>query len=137
MSSSVLVVEPSRTIRTLLEIFLQRDEHQAVIFASYGEARYALTLPQFRTYSPEVVFVALHTSQLESRRLIEELRRRYDYTFTRIVAMIAQEESGHHQVRRLTQDEQIILLLKPFLVQDALALVSTPTYTLPNTLETR
>jgi len=137
MNRRVLVVEPARTIRTLLEIFLQRDGHQAMIFASYGEARYALTLPQFRTYSPEVVFVAVHTSQLESHRLIEELRRRYTHTFTRIVAMVAQEESEHHQMRRLAQDEQIILLLKPFRIQDALALVSAFTPVPPGTLETR
>ena len=137
MSRRVLVVEPSRTIRTLLEIYLQRDGHQVMIFASYAEAGYALTLPSFRTYSPEVIFIAIHTSQSDSHRLIEELRRRYARTFTRIVVMVAQEESEHHQVRRLIQNEQIVLLLKPFRIQDALALVSTFASAPLGTLETR
>ena len=125
MNRRVLVIEPSRTIRTLLEIYLQRNGHQAVIFASYAEAGYALTLPQFRAYSPEVVFIAIHASQPESHRLIEELKQRYAHTFTRIVVMVTQEGSDHQQVRRLAEDKQMILLLKPFRIQDALALVST------------
>ena len=137
MNRRILVVEPSRTIRKLLEIYLQCGGHQAVIFASYGEARYALTFPQFRAYPPELVFVAIHVSQLESHRFIEELRRRYAHTFTKIVVMVAQEESEHQQVRRLIQDEQIILLLKPFRIQDALALVSAPPFVFPGALETR
>lgn len=129
MGKLVLVIEPSRTIRTLLEIYLQREGHQPLIFASYAEARYALTLPQFRAYSPEVVFIAMHVSQPESHRLIQELRLRYVHTFTRIVVMVTQEESNHHLMHHLAQDGQISLLFKPFRIQDALALVSTSAIT--------
>src|SRR5690348_15025270 len=126
MSKSVFVVEPSRTIRTLLDIYFQREGHQVTIMASYTEARYALSLSQFKTYSPEVVFLALHASHPESYRLLEDVRWRYARTFTRIVGMVVQDERNHHKVRSLAQDEGIVLLLKPFRVQDALALVATP-----------
>jgi DNA-binding response OmpR family regulator len=132
MSKSVFVVEPSRTIRTLLDIYLQREGHQVTILASYAEARYALSLPQFKTYSPEVIFLALHASHPESYRLLEDLRWRYARTFTRIVGMVVQEERNHHKVRSLAQDEHVVLLLKPFRVQDALVLAATPA-TLPLT----
>jgi CheY-like chemotaxis protein len=127
MSRRVLVVEPSRTIRTLLEIYLQQSGHQVALFASYAEAGYALTLPQFRTNPPEVVFVAMNTSWPESSRFIEELRRRPHGALTKIVVMVTQEEHTHQRLQRLRQDGQVISLIKPFRVQDALALVSTPT----------
>ena len=137
MSKSVLVVEPSRTIRTLLDIYFQRAGHQVLVFASYAEAKYALTLPQFKTYSPEVIFIALHASHPESHRLLEDLRWRYARTFTRIVVMVIQEERDHHKVHQLAQDEHIVLLLKPFRVQDALALALAPASLPPNLCETR
>ena len=126
MSKSILVIEPSRTIRVLLDIHLKRDGHAVTVFETYAEAQYAFTLPPFKTYSPEVIFLALHALHPESYHLLEDLRRRYARTFTTIVGMVVQEERGHHKVRSLAQDEQLVLLFKPFRVQDALALVATP-----------
>lgn len=137
MSTSILVVEPSRTIRTLLDIHFTREGHQVTVFASYAEARYALSLPQFKKYSPSVIFLALHVSHPESYRLLEDLKWRYAHTFTRIVVMVMQEERDHHRVRSLVQDEHMVLLLKPFRVQDALALVATPAALSSNMIETR
>lgn len=137
MSTSILVVEPSRTIRTLLDIHFQREGHQVIVFASYAEAQYALSLSQFKRYSPSIIFLALHVSHPESYRLLEDLKWRYARAFARIVVMVAQEERDHHRVRSLAQDECLILLLKPFRVQDALALVATPAAQPSNMVETR
>ncbi len=137
MNRRVLVVEPSRTMRKLLEIYLQQSGHQVALFASYAEAGFALTLPQFRTNPPEVAFVSMNTSWPESYRFIEELRQRPRGAFTKIVVMVTQEEHTHPKLQRLLQDGQVIALIKPFRVQDALALASTPAYILPNTIETR
>jgi DNA-binding response OmpR family regulator len=137
MSTSILVVEPSRTIRTLLDIYFQRDGHQVTVFASYAEAQYALSLPQFKRFSPAAIFLALHVSHPESYRLLEDLRWRYAHTFTRIVVMVVQEERDHHKVRSLAQDEHLVLLLKPFRVQDMLALVAAPAALSSSMVETR
>lgn len=137
MSTSILVIEPSRTIRTLLDIYFTRDGHQVIMFASYAEAKYALSLPQFKTYSPTVIFLALHVSHTESYRLLEDLKWRYAHKFPCIVVMVVQEESEHHRVRSLAQNEQVVLLLKPFRIQDALALVATPAALSSNMIETR
>lgn len=131
MSKRVLVIEPSSTIRTLLEIYLQQDGHMVAIFASNGEARDALAHPQFRLYPPDIIFVAINALQLESYRFIEELKQQFFDTSTRIIAMVAQEERKQQQLHYLLQEGKLIALLKPFRIQDARALVSTPGYALP------
>ena len=137
MGRRVLVVEPSRTIRKLLEVYLQQWGHQVALFSSYAEASLALSLPEFRTNLPEVAFVATNTSWSESYRFIEELRQRMHGSFTKIVVIVMQEELTHPKLQPLLQDQRIVPLVKPFRVQDMLALASTAASLPFNTVETR
>ena len=125
MSKSILVVEPSRTMRKLLEIYLQQDNHQVMLFPGYAEASLALSLPQTRP-NPEVAFVAMNASWPDSYRFIDELQQRCRGTLMKIVVMVTREELSHPKLQLLLQDQRIVPLVKPFRVQDMLALTSAP-----------
>ena len=134
MGRRVLVVEPSRTIRKLLEIYLQQCGHQVALFSSYAEASFALSLPEFRTNPPEVAFVAMNTSWSDSYRFIDELMQQPRGAFTKIVVIVMQEELTHPKLQPLLQDQRIVPLIRPFRVQDMLALASTPAALPSNTI---
>ncbi len=127
MGRRVLVVEPSRTMRKLLEIYLQQDTHQVMLFAGYAEARLALSLPQVRTNLPEIAFVATNASWPDSYQFIDELQQRCHGTLMRTIIMLTREELTHPKVQRLLQgQQQIVPLVRPFRVQDMLALAAAP-----------
>jgi len=125
MGKQVMVIEPSRTTRKLLEIFLQRDGHPAVLFDDYAKAIKALSLPGFQIQPPDLVFVALHPDVKDSYRLLAYLRRQRSYANTTIIAMITQEESTHIELQSVVQAAQAITLIKPVRIQDVLTLVSS------------
>ncbi|MBV8821508.1 MAG: response regulator [Chloroflexi bacterium] len=120
MGKRILVIEPSRTIRAILSIYLQQVGHQVMLFKDYEAATQALI--RFQTEPPNMAFVALHTNRLESTRIVGLLRRLYAQTT--IVIMTAQEDSKQYAVQHLMQVTQAIPLLKPFWIQEVLALVA-------------
>jgi len=123
MGKSLLVIEPSRTIRALLDIYLCRDGNQLTIFADYGEALQALALPLLQAQPPELVLIRLRPFQQESYQVIEYLRHRPCYARTRIVGLIAQEDEGHRQFERLLREAQVMTLINPFRIQHLMELV--------------
>jgi CheY-like chemotaxis protein len=123
MGKSLLVIEPSRTIRVLLDIYLRRDGNQLTIFADYREALQTLALPSFQARPPDLVLVRLRPSQQESYQVIEYLRRRSCYARTRIVGLIAQEDEGHRQFERLVREKQVVTLINPFRIQHLMEIV--------------
>lgn len=128
MDKHTLVVEPSRTIRKLLEIYLQREGHYVAIFASHAEAIQALAHAAFQAQPPDLVFVAFDPLQPGSAGVIEQLRTRPRYAHTRIILMVAREVCADRQVQKTLQEARAIPLFKPFRIQDALALVSIPAW---------
>ncbi len=126
MGKRLLVIEPSLTIRTLLDIYLRGNGNQLTIFADYADALHALALPSIQTQPPELVLVRLRPSQEESYRVIAYLRQQPCYVRTKIVGLIAQEDEGHRQFQRLVREAQVVALINPFRIQNLLALVAAP-----------
>jgi CheY-like chemotaxis protein len=132
MGRRLLVIEPSLTIRTLLDIYLHRNGNQLTIFADYADALHALVLPSIQAQPPELVLIRLRPAQEESYRLIEYLRQQPCYVHTKIVGLIAQEDEGHRQFQRLVREAQVVALINPFRIQNLLALVAEPGYMIPD-----
>jgi CheY-like chemotaxis protein len=132
MGRRLLVIEPSPTIRTLLEIYLRRNGHQLTIFADYADALHALALPSLQAQPPELVLIRLRPSQEEGYRVIRYLRQQPCYVRTKIVGLIAQEDEGHRQFQHLVRETPVVMLINPFRIQDLLALVAAPGYTIPD-----
>ena len=124
MGKRLLVIEPSRTIRTLLDIYLRRDGNQFTIFADYEEALRALALPAIQAQPPELVLVRLYPSQEESYHLIEYLRQRGCYARTKIVGLIAQEDEGQRRFERLVREARVVTVINPFRIQNLLEIVA-------------
>jgi DNA-binding response OmpR family regulator len=120
MGKRILVIEPSRTIRAILSIYLRQVGHQVVLFKDYEAATQALI--RFQAEPPNLALVALHANRLESRRVVGLLR--HLYAQTTIVIMTAHEDSKQYAVQNLMQVTRAIPLLKPFWIQEMLALVA-------------
>jgi CheY-like chemotaxis protein len=123
MGKRLLVIEPSLTIRTLLDIYLRRNGNQLTIFADYDEALQALALPFLQAQPPHLVLMRLRPSQQESHQVIEYLRQRPYYAHTKIVGLVAQEDEGHRQFERLIREAQVVTLINPFHIQHLMELV--------------
>ncbi|MBV9691597.1 MAG: response regulator [Ktedonobacteraceae bacterium] len=120
MGKRILVIEPSRTIRAILSIYLQQVGHQVMLFKDYDAATQALI--RFQAEPPDLAFVALHANRLESTRIVGRLRQLCAQTT--IVIMTAHEDSKQYAVQHLMQVTQATPLLKPFWIQEVLALVA-------------
>ncbi|MBV9020091.1 MAG: response regulator [Chloroflexi bacterium] len=121
MGKRILVVEPSPTLRAILQMYFERDGHQVALFEDYQAATQAL--PRFQIEPPELAFVAIHANRPESFDLVRALRQQY--AWVRLVLLIMQEESNQFAVQRLVETAQAAALLKPFSIKDVLALVAT------------
>jgi CheY-like chemotaxis protein len=126
MGRRLLVIEPSLTIRTLLDVYLRRNGNQLTICADYADALHALALPSLQAQPPELVLIRLRPSQEESYRVVEYLKQQPCYVRTKIVGLIAQEDEGHRQFQHLVREAQVVTLINPFRIQDLLALVAAP-----------
>ncbi|MBV8693983.1 MAG: response regulator [Chloroflexi bacterium] len=131
----ILVIEPSRTIRGFLAVYLQEAGHQLIMFEDYQTP--AQMLPAFQAQPPELAFVALRTTRAESFRIIDLLRRQF--THMTLIIMMAQEESREYAVQRLLDTAQAVPLLKPFRIKDVFSLIAAAgqaTYMLSGTRST-
>jgi len=124
MPKRILIIEPSRTIRTLLTIYFQRAGHLTIALPDYTTARQVI--PTFRDEPPNMAFVAVHPTQMQSYRVLGHLRRLRVRVGTTIVALVSQDESTNIQLRFTLQMVGAVTLLKPFRIQDAMALVAPP-----------
>ncbi len=126
MGKRVMVIEPNGILRKFLDLCIQRDGHDVKVFANYELALNAFALPTFQAHPPDLVFIAVYPIQPKSYSVIAHLRSQFPYARTTVVAMVAQEDTTYQEVKSLVQVTQTILLLKPYQVQDVLALVTTP-----------
>lgn len=121
MRKRILVVERSRTIQTLLSISFSNADHQVLVCATPQEALRILADLQD---APDSIFLAVHAQEHDDSRLIQNLKVRAVYAHTRFVALVLQEDMA--QVQRTLRNIPVSYLVKPFRIQDALALVSWP-----------
>ncbi len=121
MSRSILVIDSSRVIRTLLQIHLQQAGHHVLVYSSSQEALKALEVFQD---APDLVFLAVHPALKEDFEVIWYVKKLSKYAFTHLIVMVRQEDQA--QVQRILREIHVSYLVKPFLVQDALSLASVP-----------
>ncbi|MBV8694944.1 MAG: response regulator [Chloroflexi bacterium] len=122
MSKRILVIEPSPTLRAILQMYFQRDGHQTVLFEDYEAATQAL--PRFQAEHPDLVFIAVQADRPESLHLVTLLRQQ-DAKMPLII-MVPQDDSSQPAIQRLIQTTAAIPLLKPFSIRDVLNLVADP-----------
>lgn len=130
MSKRILVVERSRTLQTLLSIYFRSAGHQVLVCSTPQEALRVLANLRDAPYS---IFLAVHAHEQDDYRLIHYVKAQTVYARASLVALVLQEDLA--QVQRRVRDAQVSYLVKPFRVQDALALVSVPERVVPS--ETR
>jgi DNA-binding response OmpR family regulator len=119
MNRHILVSDASRVIRTLLQIYLQQAGYRVLLCSNPQEAfQILLATPE----APELLFLAVHASSKGDVELIRFVRTRAKYAQTTLVAMVLPEEQA--KVQRSLRETNVSYLLKPFRVQEALALVS-------------
>jgi CheY-like chemotaxis protein len=90
MGKRILVIEPSRTIRTIFALQVQQFGHQVVTFKDYKAALAALL--RFHEHPPDLAFVALHAERSESAEAL--MRLSVLCPQTRLIMMMTQQESG-------------------------------------------
>jgi DNA-binding NtrC family response regulator len=117
MNKRILVIEPSRTIRVLLDITLRNAGHHVAAFADTAAAFAFLSQGQVHREPPDMAFVALHSSAKESYKVIATLIRRYPHL---LMIVILQPEEGQTAQQRI-QAIGAMYLMRPFTVQDILA----------------
>ena len=114
MGKRILIIEPSRTIRLLLDITLRNAGHTV---AAFDQAPAALNfLLRVHKNAPDMAFVAVHLPGDESYKLIETLMRHYPHL--RLVSILRPDDEVAQQQRILSLGAT--LLIRPFTVQDIL-----------------
>ena len=118
MRKLIVVIEQSPTIAYLLDSYL-RKEHQ-VIVRSTPEA--ALNLFSTIVRTPDVIFLAVDAQrQVDYYQFITFLKGQNKYRDTMLIVMVGREEQAAAE-RRLARIN-VRYLLKPFKIEDAVALV--------------
>ena len=121
MSKYIVVIEPSRTIRNILGVHLQIAGHTVMGFSTYELTSQALSV--FQRQPPDLVFVALHLSQPDSCTLLKRMRMHYPNAA--LVALVMPEERAHRTIQTALQETHAVALIKPFRIQDVLALCAS------------
>src|SRR5712692_4641874 len=94
MSRSILVIDTSRVIRTLLQIHLQQAGHHVLVYSSSQEA---LQEPGVFQDAPDLVFLAVHPALKEDFEVIRYVKKLSKYAHTELVVMVLQEDKTHIQ----------------------------------------
>ena len=118
MNKHILVVDSSRVIRTLFSIYAQQAGHRVTVLSSLLEAHIAL---QSAPHAPDLLFLAVHSTKKDERQLIREVQTQPSYSHTVLVLMLTEELLRNEQ--HLAQGERTRVLIKPFRVQEVLALL--------------
>ena len=121
MGKRVLVIDPSRVIRTLLSIHLQQVGHQVIVRNNPEEG--LLTLHSLHYEVPDVILLAIHVPIKEEQKILQYVKTRPRYARTALVAMPTHEDMAH--IQPLLNGGNIACLSKPFHIQDVLRLVAT------------
>lgn len=121
MSKRVLVIEPSRTIRTLMSITLQNVGHRVLVCPTSQEA---LKVLADLADVPDIIFLAVHLEKHDDYAVIRSVKEHTPYIHTTLVVMVLEEEQAtvRHHLRKIP----IHVLVKPFRIEDVLTLVSAP-----------
>jgi DNA-binding response OmpR family regulator len=112
----VLVIDSSRVIRTLLQIHLQQAGHEVLVCPSSQEGLWVFRNVQ---EAPDLVFLAVHPALKEDYEVVRSISKSAQ---TRLIVMALPEDQAH--IQRHLREITLTYLLKPFHIQEALALVA-------------
>lgn len=122
MGKHILIVDRSRTIQMLLSTYFGNAGHHVLLS---NMAQEAVGVLGFHHLPPDLIFLAVHAQEKDDYKLIRHVKEQPKYAQTGLVVMVLQEDIA--QVQQVLKEVQVSYLPKPFLIQDALALVSVPT----------
>ncbi len=124
MPKRILVIEPSRTLRTLFTIYFQQAGHRVLLLSDYTTAN--KTIPTLKLEPPDMAFVSVYPMQMQCYQVLGHLRQLRLSAGTAIVALVGRDDSAHVQLHSTLRMIGAVTLLKPFRIQDVMALVSSP-----------
>jgi two-component SAPR family response regulator len=127
MSKYIVVIDGSRTIQVLLSTYFKNAGHLVTTFSTPPEALHALTVVQD---IPDIIFLFIGYEK-HAYDFIAYVKSHAKYARTVLVAMVLQEEKA--SIQRTLNRSNIRYLVKPFHIQDALALVSASGAASPGT----
>ena len=121
MNKRILVIEPSHSIRVILDITLRNAGHQVATFED-ATAAFAFLSPELvHKEPPDIAFVALPSSAeknaKESYAALATLMGQYPQL--RTIALLPLHANQKEQ--RPLQENGVMYLIRPFTVQDILA----------------
>lgn len=123
-SKRVLVIDLSRTIRTLILMTCHQHEHQSIALVNYEQAMERL--PLLCEQPPDMAFLSLRSDyQEQGRQVAQRIRQLYGMRPT-LVAMIGREEQYHRHLQQTVLAHTMHTLIKPFLIQDVVAMLNAP-----------
>lgn len=120
MSKRVMIIDPSKTIQILLSMNLQKAGHRVLAYSTPQEAWQAMA---GMSEVPDYIFVFLGY-QRSVYSLIAYVHSLPRYAQTHLVAMVLREERA--SIQRRLRHIPVSYLVKPFQIQEALALVDAP-----------
>lgn len=115
-----LVIEPSPTVRLLLEMHLKKAGHQVILYAAVSALMQERA--RFQQEPPEVIFLAVDTTLSTWLEEAQEIRRVWGVP-TLLIVLLSCRESKREQVQRSLNALPALYVHKPFQLQFVLALV--------------
>lgn len=117
----VLLIEPNRVVRTLLNLCMRQQGHLVVERGSYKDALHLLESEFMRCVPPHVIVMAVQASQRESLLLLSLLIHQSSYKDTTVVAMVNADEQRQRDISLLLRAVQAHVIIKPVEVQGVLS----------------
>jgi DNA-binding response OmpR family regulator len=113
-----VIIDQSKTIQILLYTCFRNAGHLVFTYSTPQEALQAFAVIQD---VPDIIFLFLGYEQC-AYDLVAYVKSQTTYARTQLVAMVLQEEKA--SIQRKVNWSSVSYLVKPFQIQDALALVS-------------
>ena len=92
MPATILIVDDSRTLRTLVRGALEADHHRVVEAADGRQALAVLT-----ETNPDLVITDVNMPEMDGLTFIRELRRRSEFQLTPVLVLTTEDSEGIKQ----------------------------------------
>jgi CheY-like chemotaxis protein len=119
VSKRIVVIDRSRIIQVLLSTYFRNAGHQVITCSTQN----ALELFAGLRDAPDIIFLAIDFEK-KAYKVTQYAKEHGKYAHTCFIAMVLQEEKKDIQLA--LSGSNVRYLVKPFHIQDALALVSAP-----------
>ena len=121
MQQRVLLVEPNRVVRTLLNMCILQQGHPLIVRESYKDALHLLESEFIKCVPPHILLISVHASQRESLLLLSLLIHQPCYKNTAVVAMVNEDERQQRDMSLLLRAVQAHVIIKPVEIEGILS----------------